>query len=648
MTADTPPAPLLSVRGLRVSYRTRTGTLAAVRGVDLDVAPGEVVAVVGESGSGKSTTAHALIGLLPAGGRLEGGEIRFDGTDLATAGDAVLRARRGRDIGLIPQDPMVSLNPVQRIGRQVAEVLEIHGLADRAAARAEAVRILEQAGLPDAAVRARQYPHELSGGMRQRVLIAIAVAARPRLVIADEPTSALDVTVQRRILDHIETLTRESGTAMLLITHDLGVAADRARRIVVMSRGEVVETGPVREVLDSPRHPYTRGLLASAPSLTSARHAAPGRLFGGRRAGAPGPAGAFSGGSVGRQGPPSDHTDRHDPDSAPNTARTPGPAGDSGPAGRHGPAGLFRGRRAALLSGGGRRWARGWPGPGPGGEGQGAKVGAAAGGDLVVVENLVKEFPLPRGSGGARTLLAVDDVSFRIGRGETFALVGESGSGKSTTARMVVRLADPTAGRVSFDGQDITSLSGGALRRLRQRMQIVYQSPYASLDPRFSVAEIITEPLRAFGVGGRRERPARAAELLERVALPGSALRRKPAELSGGQRQRVAIARALALGPDLVVCDEPVSALDVSVQAQILDLLAEFQRDLGLSYLFISHDLAVVRQVADRVAVMRGGRVLETGPTEDVFGSPSHPYTEELLAAIPGSRHAVAAAGRTS
>lgn len=559
--------PLLDVRGLRVSYRTRSGTVPAVRGVDLTVGAGEVVAVVGESGSGKSTTAHSVIGLLPSGGTVDAGQVLFDGVDLTRVKDKELRARRGRDIGLIPQDPMVSLNPVQRVGAQVAEVLLIHGLADRDTAAEQAVEILGQAGLPDPAVRARQYPHELSGGMRQRVLIAVAVAARPRLVIADEPTSALDVTVQRQILDHIGSLTRESGTAVLLITHDLGVAADRAQRIVVMAQGEVVETGSTEQVLNAPRHAYTQHLLAAAPSLAGGRLVV-------RRRDAAAPSGVAVGGA---------------------------PAG-------------ARGAEAAT--------------------------------DLVVARNLVKHFPLPGGAGGpggARTLRAVDDVSFRIGRGETFALVGESGSGKSTTARLVVRLADPSEGGVTFDGQDITRLRGGALRRLRRRMQIVYQSPYASLDPRQSVGEVIAEPLRAFGVGSRRERSRRASGLLERVSLPVSVLRRRPSELSGGQRQRVAIARALALEPDLVVCDESVSALDVSAQSQILELLVDLQRDLGLSYLFISHDLAVVRQIADRVGVMRQGRLVETGTTDDIFAAPSDPYTKELLAAIPGRRRVTAA-----
>ncbi|MEV6594888.1 ABC transporter ATP-binding protein [Streptomyces acidicola] len=534
--------PLLEIRGLSVSYRTRGGTVPAVRGVDLDVWPGQVTAVVGESGSGKSTTAHAVTRLLAANGTIDAGTVRFGRHDLATLSEAELRTVRGAQIGLVPQDPTVSLNPVKRIGEQVAEVLRIHGLATRRSAAVEAVAVLDRAGLPDAAVRARQYPHELSGGMRQRALIAVAIAAKPKLIIADEPTSALDVTVQRVILDHLQHLTEESGTAILLVTHDLGVAADRAQRLVVMSQGEVVEAGKTHAVLGNPRHEYTRRLLASAPSLTTAR---------------------------------------------PRTSVS-GVAADAAP--------------------------------------------------LVEARNLVKEFRLPRAGGEARTLRAVDDVSLTLRRGQTLALVGESGSGKSTTARLVLRLADATSGQVLFDGTDVTTAKGAAVRLLRRRAQLVYQNPYASLDPRFSIAEVITEPLRAFKVGDRASRLARARELLDRVALPSSTLERRPAELSGGQRQRVAIARALALSPDLVVCDEPVSALDVSVQAQVLDLLVELQAETGVAYLFISHDLAVVRQIAHQVAVMRAGRAVETGPPEDLFTEPRHEYTRELLAAIPGGR----------
>jgi peptide/nickel transport system ATP-binding protein len=533
----------LEIRGLSVSYRTRGATVQAVRGVDLDVRPGEVTAVVGESGSGKSTTAHAITRLLAPNATIDSGTIRFGRHDLTALSEAELRTVRGAQIGLVPQDPSVSLNPVKRVGEQVAEVLRIHGLATRRSAPSDAIDILDRAGLPDAATRARQYPHELSGGMRQRALIAIAIAANPKLIIADEPTSALDVTVQRVILDHLQALTEELGTAILLVTHDLGVAADRAQRLVVMSQGRVVEAGPTRDVLADPQHEYTRRLLASAPSLATARPTTPATALAA-------------------------------------TGTTP----------------------------------------------------------LVEVRNAVKEFSLPRTGGESRTLRAVDDVSFTLHRGRTLALVGESGSGKSTTARLVLRLTDATDGHILFDGADVTTARGAQARQLRRRAQLVYQNPYASLDPRFSIGEVITEPLRAFRVGDRASRLERARDLLDRVALPASTLERRPAELSGGQRQRVAIARALALSPDLVVCDEPVSALDVSVQAQVLDLLAELQADTGVAYLFISHDLAVVRQIAHQVAVMRAGRIVELGAPEDLFTHPRHDYTRELLAAIPGRR----------
>jgi peptide/nickel transport system ATP-binding protein len=536
-------ASLLQVEDLRVSYATSGGLVPAVRGVSLAVAPGEVVAVVGESGSGKSTLAHAVAGLLPGTGRVDNGRVTLGEQELTGLSERAWRTVRGRRIGLVPQDPGVALNPVQRVGAQVAEALTVHGLADRRSAPARAVELLAEAGLPDAGARARQYPHELSGGMRQRVLIAIAIAARPQLLVADEPTSALDTTVQRHILDRLDELVRASGTAVLLITHDLGVAADRADRIVVMHAGSVVEEGPVREVLAAPREPYTRRLLDSAPGL--------------------------------RPNAPLTQSERE---------TRPAQTGNS-------PA-------------------------------------------LVEVRDLVKEFPLGR----SRRIRAVDGVSFSIARGETLALVGESGSGKSTTARLVLRLADPTSGTVEFDGTDITRVRGRAWRELRRRAQLIYQNPYASLDPRFSIAEVIAEPLRAFRVGDARSRRNRAAELLDRVALPESVLDRRPVELSGGQRQRVAIARALALSPDLVVCDEPVSALDVSVSAQVLDLLGQLQADAGLTYLFISHDLAVVRRIAHRVGVLRDGKLLELAPTEQLFADPQHEYTRELLAAIAGQK----------
>ncbi|WP_375385516.1 dipeptide ABC transporter ATP-binding protein [uncultured Microbacterium sp.] len=572
MTAD---APLLDITDLSVTYRTPYGEIDAVRGASLTVAAGETVAIVGESGSGKSTTVHAIIRLLPAAAAIPAGSIRFGETDLVRASGAVLRSIRGREIGFVPQDPSVSLNPVTRIGVQVAEVLRIHGLADRRNAAQRAIAALERAGLPDAGVRAQQYPHELSGGMRQRVLIAIAIIADPPLIIADEPTSALDVTVQRQILDHLDTLKRERGTSLLLITHDLGVAGDRADRIIVMSQGEIVEQGTPDEVLRNPQHAYTRQLIAAAPSLNAHRGAVAGVAPTSR------PVIALSG----RPG---------DPFAAASAEAV----------------------SAAAVS----------AEPAPASSGPEAEP-------VIRVEGLVKEFAVP---GGAQTLRAVDDVSFAIERGRTLALVGESGSGKTTTARLALRLVEPTAGSIHVDGVEVTRLGGERLRQLRRRIQLVQQNPYAALNPRLSIEAIITDPLVAYRLGTSAVRRARAEELVDVVALPTSVLKRKPAELSGGQRQRVAIARALALSPELLVLDEPVSALDVSIQHQILTLLTSIQHELGVSYLFISHDLAVVRQIAHTVGVMQRGRVVEFGTAADVFENPTAAYTRTLLDAIPG------------
>lgn len=523
---------LLSVTDLQISY----GNEPAVSGVSFTVGRGEVVAVVGESGSGKSTTAHAILGLLAGSGHVTGGSVEFEGDRIDSYSDRAWQRIRGARIGLVPQDPTTSLNPVTRIGDQVAEVLRIHGLADRRTARLDAVAVLERAGIDHPEIRARQYPHELSGGMRQRVLIGIALVANPALVIADEPTSALDVTVQRRILDHLDERIAESGAAVLLITHDLGVAADRADRILVMQGGRIVESGRTADILDNPRDEYTKKLLSSAPSLSSGPVVRPVRQ-------------------------------------------------DTSP--------------------------------------------------LLTLTGITKHFNVGRGS----SITAVNEVSLTVPRGQTVSLVGESGSGKSTTARIAVRLEQADAGTISFDGYDITKVKGSDLRELRRKIQLVYQNPYASLDPKLSVQDIVAEPLRAFKVGGRSQQQSRAAELLDQVALPEQFLSRKPAELSGGQRQRVAIARALALKPDLLVLDEPVSALDVSVQAQILALLDELQRELGLTYLFISHDLAVVRQISDVVGVMQAGRLLEIGTTTEIFDNPRNEYTRTLLEAIPGRDH---------
>jgi peptide/nickel transport system ATP-binding protein len=530
---STSAEPLLVVEDLEVRFG---GDDPAVRSARLTVSAGQTVAIVGESGSGKSTTAAAILGLLAPGGRVTGGRILFDGVEISKGSPRQLRSIRGSGIGFVPQDPVTNLNPVWKVGFQVREVLRANGDSDRRTGRS--VELLAEAGMANPAIQARRYPHQLSGGMCQRALVAIGLAGRPRLLIADEPTSALDVTVQRQVLDRMQRLTSELGTAVLLITHDLALAAERAEQLFVMHRGAVVESGVAQDVLNNPQHPYTRRLVAAAPSLSAQRRTA-----------------------------------------ARSLAR---PAGD--------------------------------------------------GADVIVATGLTKVY---RQSGGAAHFRAVDNVSFRLRRASTLAVAGESGSGKSTLARMVLGLLRPTCGSVLFDGRDVARLDRRAAWAFRRRVQPIFQNPYSSLDPMYSVFRAIEEPLRIHRLGDRAQRRRAVRELADQVALPSSILHRLPRELSGGQRQRVAIARALALAPELLVCDEPVSALDVVVQDQILQLLADLQAALGLTYLFISHDLAVIRQIADEVLVMRGGRVIEHGPTEQVFAAPRHDYTRQLLAAVP-------------
>ncbi len=541
---------LLRIDDLHVAYRThRHGQVQAVNGVSLSVEPGELVSIVGESGSGKSTIARAALGLLGPVASVQG-RVELDGNPLLGLTERQWRAVRGREIAFVPQDPGASLDPTRPVGKQIAEAVRIHDRTQSGPAlRARVVELLDRVGIPDPAHRARQYPHELSGGMRQRVLIAAALANGPRLIVADEPTSALDVTVQQQILDHVDELRRDLGLAVLLITHDLGVAGERSDRVVVLEHGQVVEQGPADRILRRPEARYTRMLVAAVPRVDHGRlvHDA----------------------ALGRTRP----------------ARSTDPLLDAATA-------------PVLLRAGG----------------------------------LNKTFP---GRGGA-PVHAVLDVDVAVPRGGTLGVVGESGSGKSTLARLLTRLAPVDSGEITLDGEDITHARGEVLRQLRRRVQIVYQNPFVSLDPRFDVGRSVAEPLRAFRIGSRAERDRRVRELLTQVGLPAEVAQRRPAQLSGGQLQRVAIARALATSPELVVLDEAVSALDVSVQAQILDLLVRLQAELGVTLLFISHDLAVVRQVSDAVLVMNGGRVVESGPADAVLGAPQSPYTQALLRAVPG------------
>ncbi|WP_426003471.1 dipeptide ABC transporter ATP-binding protein [Paenarthrobacter sp. NyZ202] len=543
--------PILEIKDLAITFKTGTGDVQAVKNAHLTIMPGETVAIVGESGSGKSTTALAAIGLLPNNGRVSGGQILLDGEDIANAPEKRMIELRGSHIGMVPQDPMSNLNPVWKIGYQVRETLRANGRPD---GPEDVARVLAEAGLPDAARRAKQYPHEFSGGMRQRALIAIGLSCQPKLLIADEPTSALDVTVQRRILDHLDTMTTELGTSVLLITHDLGLAAERADKVVVMYRGNVVEAGPSLELLRNPQHPYTKRLVESAPSLASRRI---------------------------------------------QVAKEQGVEAED----------LLAPVEAAEQ---------------------------AAADDVLQIRNLRKIYKLRQGLGQSADFAAVDDVSFNVRRGTTTAIVGESGSGKSTVAKMVLQLEKPTEGSIVFDGVDTAGLKGKELFKFRRRVQPIFQDPYGSLDPMYNIFRTIEEPLRIHKIGNKASREKKVRELLDQVALPQSMMQRYPNELSGGQRQRIAIARALALDPEVIICDEAVSALDVLVQAQVLNLLAELQDNLGLTYLFITHDLAVVRQIADHVCVMEKGKLVETGTTDDVFDNPRQAYTEALLDAIPG------------
>ncbi|MDE0208658.1 MAG: ABC transporter ATP-binding protein [Boseongicola sp.] len=554
--------PLASLKNLRVEFQTRDGPVLGVEDVSFDIRSGETLCVVGESGSGKSVSSLSLVRLVEfGGGEIASGELLFDRgagggvVDVSKADDTLMRTIRGNEIGIIFQEPMTSLNPVFTVGRQLTEGLRVHTGMTREQATEHALELLRRVRIPEPERRLKQYPHELSGGMRQRVVIAMALACEPRLLIADEPTTALDVTIQAEILALIDRLKRETGTSVLFITHDMAVVAQMADRVVVMFRGKKVEEGPVRQIFETPRHEYTKSLLAAVPKLGEMR------------------------------GKP-----------APEPMRL---MGDQ--------------RRDLAAS-------------------------ASADGKLLLdVRNLVTRFPV---SGGflRRTVAyvhAVEDVSFQVKAGQTLSLVGESGCGKSSCGRSVLRLVEPVSGEVRLGGRNVLEMDAGELRLARRDMQMVFQDPFASLNPQMKLSDQIAEPLLNYGAGDASERADRVAELLDRVHLPRSFMSRYPHELSGGQRQRIAIARALSLNPKLIVADEAVSALDVSVQAQVLNLLMELQAELGISMLFISHDMAVVERVSHMVAVMYLGRIVEIGPRPAIFEDPRHEYTKSLLAAVP-------------
>ena len=553
-------SPIAQIQGLRVEFQTKDGPVVGVEDVSFDINPGETVCVVGESGSGKSVSSLSLMRLVEfGGGDIAGGRLLFDRKgaeqlDLADADQELMRTIRGNEIGMIFQEPMTALNPVFTVGRQLTEGLRLHKGMNKAEAEERALELLRQVRIPEPERRLHQYPHELSGGMRQRVVIAMALACEPRLLIADEPTTALDVTIQAEILALMDRLKRETGTAVMFITHDMAVGAQMADRVVVMFRGNKVEEGSVEEIFENAQHPYTKALLAAVPKLgemTGKDFPEPMKLMG-----------------------------REQTEIEPIT-----------------------GTDEVLLS----------------------------------VDNLTTRFPV-KGGFFRRTVAnvhAVEDVSFKINKGQTLSLVGESGCGKSSAGRSILRLVEPQSGSINLDGTDIMSLAPEPLRQARRDMQMIFQDPFASLNPQMQLADQVAEPIHNFGTLKGSDVTDRVSMLFDRVELPRSFMRRYPHELSGGQRQRVAIARALALNPKLIIADEAVSALDVSVQAQVLNLMMELQAELGLSFLFISHDMAVVERVSHQVGVMYLGRIVEMGSRKAVFENPQHPYTQALMKAVP-------------
>ncbi len=600
---------LLEVDDLHVQFQTSRGVVRAVEGLSFHVDPGEGVAIVGESGSGKSVSALSIMRLLPRlTGRIPKGRVMFNGRNLLMLSEEEMRELRGREISMIFQEPMTSLNPILTIGLQITEPLTIHLGMTAEEARARAIELLGLVGIPDPARRLEQYPHQFSGGMRQRVMIAIGLACNPKLIIADEPTTALDVTIQAQILELMKELSRKLNIALIVITHNLGVVARYADRVIVMYASRLVEEGDADDVFHRPRHPYSMGLLRSVPRLDRPRGDKLETIEGlPPNAASPPPGCRFA---------PRCPYKIAICETEPGLIRT-----DTG--------GLSRCHRIAEIAEGKLTWAA---------AGAGSTVTEAKTGEpLLTVRNLTKHFEVRGGlRGSSGTVRAVQDVSFDIFPGETLGLVGESGCGKTTVGRLILRLEDKTSGELRFEGMDLSAASASDMKAVRRKIQVIFQDPYSSLNPRMTVGQIIGEPLHVYSlVPGRKEEYARVAQLLEQVGLRPEMAARYPHQLSGGQRQRVGIARALAMEPSFIVCDEAVSALDVSIQGQIINLLEDLQRRLGLAYLFIAHDLAVVRHISMRVVVMYFGRVMEVADRDTIYNEPLHPYTKVLLDAAP-------------
>lgn len=631
--------PVLSVQDLVTEFRTSQGVVHAVDHVTFDLYPGETLGIVGESGSGKSATVLSALGLIPkSDGKVLSGRVMFQGRDLLMLPPQQLRSIRGRDIAMVFQDPMTSLNPVFTVGAQLSEAVLVHQpKPDAATARARAIEVLTLVGVPNPGVRYDQYPHEYSGGMRQRAMIAMAIINNPDILIADEPTTALDVTIQAQVLDVLRTAQKESHSASIIITHDLGVVAETADRVLVMYGGRIVEASDVGTIFHDPRHPYTAALMTSMPQMSEVSdrlRAIPGD--------APSlitlPTGcAFHPRctlSHGRAPCVTDKPPLYDVVVGSHVSAchfwdeltSDGADADASTVGLNGPDDRMVAAKPAIA--GERAGRYGDDGAGP---------GAAAAAELLSVTDLVKHYSSRGGlfRSAGDPVRAVEGVTFQLRAGETLGLVGESGSGKTTVGKAILGLVGSTAGGISFLGRDISGYNRRQLREVRRDLQIVFQDPYTSLDPKMRVSKIVAEPLRIHGMFEGQKSRAYVGSLLERVGLPAGFGSRHPHQLSGGQRQRVGIARALALSPRVIVLDEPVSALDVSIQAQVINLLKELQQDLGLAYLFIAHDLSVVHHVSDRVAVMYLGKIMEVGPRDAVYSTPTHPYTQALLSAVP-------------